>query len=157
MKDSKKSLEGIKIVCSNRKALHDYYIIENYEAGISLKGTEVKSLREGKANLKDSYALIKDEEIYLMNCHISPYSAGSRENPTPTRTRKLLLHKREIQKLIGKTHEKGLTLIPLKIYFKKGRAKIELALAKGKKLFDKRRALKEKESRREIERAMKRR
>ena len=155
MKNSNKSVEGIKIVCSNRKASHDYHIIEKIETGIVLTGTEVKSLRDGKANLKDSYALIKDEEIYLLNCHISHYSPGARENPHPTRTRKLLLHKKEIQRLIGKTREKGFTLVPLKIYFKKAYAKVELALVKGKKLYDKRKVLKEKESKRELERAMK--
>ncbi|OGL38301.1 MAG: SsrA-binding protein [Candidatus Schekmanbacteria bacterium GWA2_38_11] len=157
MADSKKSLKDVKTVCTNRKAYHDYFLTETFEAGISLKGTEVKSLRDGKANLKDSYATIKDGEMYLMNCHISPYSAGSRENPPPTRTRKLLMHRREIERLLGKTKEKGFTLVPVKIYFKKGYAKVELALGKGKKLFDKRRAIKEKESKREIERALKKR
>jgi len=157
MADSKKPLKDIKPVCTNRKAYHDYFLTETFEAGISLKGTEVKSLRDGQVNLKDSYATIKDGEMYLMNCHISPYSPGARENPSPERTRKLLMHKREIQRLLGKTKEKGFTLVPVKIYFKDGYAKVELALGKGKKLYDKRRAIKEKESKREIERALKRR
>ncbi|MDZ4383639.1 MAG: SsrA-binding protein SmpB, partial [Thermodesulfovibrionia bacterium] len=134
------------------KAYHDYFIEETCEAGITLLGTEVKSLREGKANLKDSYALIKGNEIFLLNCHISPYSHGNIQNHDPLRTRKLLLHRKEINKLWGKLTQKGLTLIPLKIYFKKGKAKVEIGLCKGKKQYEKREVLKEKEARREIER-----
>ena len=144
------------IVCSNRKAYHDYFIVETYEAGISLLGTEVKSLREGRANLKDSYALIKDNDVFLLNCHISPYSHGNIQNHDPLRTRKLLMHRKEINKLWGNLSQKGLTLIPLKIYFKKGKAKVELGLAKGKRKYEKREALKEKEARREIQRHLRR-
>ena len=146
---------SIKIITENRKARHDYSIIETFEAGIVLRGTEVKSLREGKANLKDSFAMVEDEEVFLHNCHISPYTHGNIYNHNPLRIRKLLLHKSEINKLIGKTVEKGLTLIPLKLYFKNGIAKVELALAKGKKLHDKREDIKKKTAMREIEKAFK--
>ena len=142
-----------QVVSTNRKAYHDYFIEETCEAGISLLGTEVKSLREGKANLKDSYALIKGNEIFLLNCHISPYSHGNIQNHDPLRTRKLLLHRKEINKLWGKLTQKGLTLIPLKIYFtKNGKAKVEIGLCRGKRQYEKREVLKEKEARREIER-----
>lgn len=145
----------MKIVAQNRKAFHDYSIEETTEAGMVLTGTEVKSLRDGKANLKDSYVIIKDSEVYLLNCHISPYSHGNIMNHDPLRTRKLLLHKKEIIKLQGKTAQKGYSLIPLKIYFKEGRAKVEVGLAKGKRQFEKRETIKKKEADREIERAMK--
>ena len=143
-------------VATNRKAYHDYHIQETYEAGMSLLGTEVKSLREGRANLKDSYAIIKDGELFLFNCHISPYSHGNIQNHDPLRTRKLLLHKKEISKLWGKISQQGLTLIPLKIYFKGGKAKVAIGLAKGKKQYEKRESIKEREAKREIERHMKR-
>jgi SsrA-binding protein len=143
------------IVCTNRKAFYNYTIIETYEAGISLLGTEVKSLREGKANLKDSYAIIKDNEVFLLNCHISPYSHGNIQNHDPLRTRKLLLHKKEINKLLGSVTRKGFTLIPLKIYFKRGKAKVEIGLAKGKRKYEKRDTIKEREARREIEKYLK--
>lgn len=146
----------IKVVCQNRKAYHDYFIDETIEAGIVLVGTEVKSLRLGMANLKDSYARVKGSELFLVNTHISPYKQADRfTQPEPDRTRKLLLHQQEISKLIGKTKEKGYTLVPTKIYFKNGRAKVEIALAKGKKLFDKREAIKKKTVEREMERAIK--
>lgn len=146
----------IKVVCQNKKAYHDYFIDETIEAGIVLVGTEVKSLRLGMANLKDSYARVKEGELFLVNTHISPYKQADRfTQPEPDRTRKLLLHKQEISKLIGKTKEKGYTLVPTKIYFKNGRAKVEIALAKGKKLFDKREAIKKKTVEREMERAVK--
>ncbi len=145
----------MKIVAQNRKAFHDYAIEETTEAGMVLTGTEVKSLRDGKANLKDSYVLIKDTEVYLLNCHISPYSHGNIMNHDPVRTRKLLLHKKEIIKLQGKAAQKGYSLIPLKIYFKDGRAKVEVGLAKGKRQYEKRETIKKKEADREIERAMK--
>ena len=145
----------MKVICQNRKAYHDYHIEETFEAGIALSGTEVKSLREGKANVKDSYVIIKDNEVSLLNCHISPYSHGNIMNHDPLRTRKLLLHRKEINRLRGKTAIRGFTLIPLKIYFKGPYAKIEIALARGKKLFEKRETIKEKEARREIARAMK--
>ncbi|RME66878.1 MAG: SsrA-binding protein SmpB [Nitrospirae bacterium] len=144
----------IKIVCQNRKAYHDYEILETFEAGLVLTGTEVKSLRQGRANLKDSYVIIKDGEAYLLNCHISPYSHGNIMNHDPLRTRKLLLNKREIQRLMGKVAIKGYTIVPLKIYFKGPWAKVEIALAKGKKIYDKRAKIKEKEIQREMARAM---
>jgi SsrA-binding protein len=145
----------MQLVCQNRKAYHDYSIEETVEAGMSLVGTEVKSLREGKANLKDSYVLVKDSEAFLFNCHISPYSHGNIMNHDPLRNRKLLLHKKEIIRLQGKIAQKGYTLIPLKIYFKGGRAKVEVGLAKGKREFEKRESIKEREANREIEKAMK--
>ncbi len=145
----------MQLVCQNRKAYHDYSIEETVEAGMSLVGTEVKSLRDGKVNLKDSYVHIKDMEALLFNCHISPYSHGNIMNHEPLRTRKLLLHKKEIVRLQGKIAQKGYTLIPLKIYFKNGRAKVEVGLAKGKREFEKRESIKEREANREIDKAMK--
>lgn len=144
----------MKIVCQNKKAYHDYFIEESIEAGIQLLGTEVKSLREGKANLKDSYVIIKDSEVFLLNCHISPYSHGNIMNHDPLRTRKLLLHKKEIERLKGKIQQKGYTLIPLKIYFKGPYAKVEVGLAKGKRQYEKRETIKERQAMREIERAL---
>ncbi|SDF67562.1 SsrA-binding protein SmpB [Sporolituus thermophilus] len=144
----------IKIVAENRKARHDFHIHETYEAGIVLTGTEVKSLRAGKANLKDSYARIENAEVMLHNMHISPYEQGNRFNHEPLRTRKLLLHRYEINKLIGKTKEKGFTLVPLKIYFTRGKAKVELAVATGKKLYDKREDMAERDAKREMDRAL---
>jgi SsrA-binding protein len=147
-------MAGEKIVCTNKKARYDYSLEETYEAGMVLTGTEVKSLRNGKANLKDSYARVVDGEVYLIDCHISPYEMGTHSNHEPERKRKLLLHRREIKRLTGKTVEKGLTLVPLKIYFKNGRAKVELALARGKKTYGKRETLKRRTADREMERAM---
>lgn len=144
-----------KIIATNRKAYHDFHIDETYEAGISLLGTEVKSLREGKANLKESYAIIKDNEVFLMNCHISPYSHGNIQNHEPLRTRKLLLHRKEIHKLWVKVSQKGLTIVPLKLYFKEGKAKVEIGVARGKRQYEKRATIKEKEVKREIERHLK--
>ena len=147
---------GTDIVCQNRKAYHDYFIEETFEAGIILTGTEVKSLRAGKANLKDSYARIKDSEVFLINTHISPYTrADSFKQIDPERTRKLLLHKKEILRLIGKTREKGYTLIPTKIYFKGGKAKVEIGLAKGKAFYDKRETIKKKDVQREMQKTLK--
>jgi SsrA-binding protein len=147
---------GKKVVCQNRKATFDYQIDEVLEAGLVLLGPEVKSLREGRANLTDSYAKIKGEEVYLYNMHITPYPYAHHMNLDPLRTRKLLLHGKEIKRLIGKTKEKGYTLIPTKVYFsEKGKAKAEIALAKGKRQYDKRRALKEKELKREMDQAKK--
>ena len=146
---------GEKVVATNKKAFHDYFILEKIEAGICLLGTEVKAIREGRLNLKDSYAMVQSGETYLLNCHISPYSHGNRENHDPTRSRKLLLHLREIRKLIGKTQEKGLTLVPLRVYLKKGRVKVELGVARGKKLIDKRETERRKEADREARAAMK--
>ena len=145
---------GIKIVSENRKARHDYHIHETFEAGIALTGTEVKSLRAGKANLKDSYARIENGEVFLQQMHISPYEQGNRFNHDPLRPRKLLLHRQEINRLLGKTREKGFSLVPLKIYFSRGKAKIELALASGKKLYDKRQDLAERDAKRDMERAL---
>jgi len=142
-------------VTTNRKAYHDYFVEETLEAGLVLQGTEVKSLRLGLANLTDSYAIIKKDEIFLFNAQISPYPFGNIMNHEPLRTRKLLLHREEIRKLIGKITQKGFTLIPLKIYFVRGKAKVLIGLAKGKKSFDKRETIKEKESKREVERAVK--
>ncbi|TYO94865.1 SsrA-binding protein SmpB [Desulfallas thermosapovorans] len=140
----------------NRKARHEYHIDETYEAGIALSGTEIKSIRAGKANLQDSYARIENGELVLYNMHISPYEQGNRFNHEPKRPRKLLMHKREIMRLFGQTREKGLSLIPLKVYFKNGKwAKIELALARGKKKFDKREDIAARDAKREMDRAMK--
>jgi len=147
--------QGEKSIASNRKAHFNYEILEKFEAGISLVGSEVKSLRAGNANLSDSYAVIQNNEAFLLNCHISPYTQAGPFNHDPLRTRKLLLHRHEINKLIGKTQEKGLTLIPLRLYFKKGRAKVELGLGKGKKLYDKRETIKRREQDREMAKAMK--
>ena len=140
-----------KVISTNRKAFHDYAILETYEAGLVLKGTEVKSLRAGQVNFKDSYATVKQSEMWLLGCHIPPYSHGTDANHDPERDRKLLLHRKEITRLVGKVAERGLTVVPLKLYFKGGRAKIEIGLARGKKLHDKRATLRERESRREIE------
>ncbi len=145
----------MKIAAQNRKAFHDYAIEETFETGIVLTGTEVKSLRDGKANLKDSYVIIKENEAFLLNCHISPYSHGNIMNHEPLRTRKLLLHRKEIDKLQAKAAQKGYSLIPLKIYFKAGRAKVEVGLARGKRQYEKRETIKKREADREIERAMK--
>jgi SsrA-binding protein len=145
--------KGIKIVAQNRKARHNYFIEERYEAGMALQGTEVKALREGRANIKDGYARITNGEVFLMDVHISPYAFGNRLNHDPLRPRKLLLHGREIHRLMGKVKERGFSLIPLGIYFSHGRAKVTLALAKGKKLYDKREALKRKAMEKEVERS----
>jgi SsrA-binding protein len=135
-------------VIRNRKALYDYHILDRWEAGIELRGSEVKSLREGKGNLLDAYARIDRGQVFLVNMHISPYDPAARENHDPNRERRLLLHRQEIRRLFGKVNEKGLTLVPLSVYFKKGKVKIELALATGKKQYDKRAAIKEKDIRR---------
>ena len=152
---AKQKLAGEQNVCVNRQARHNYFIDEVYEAGLVLVGSEVKSLRDGKANLKDSYARIQKGEAFLVNAHVSPYAGANQFNHEPTRTRKLLLHRREIERLTGKTKEKGFTLIPLRLYFKDGRAKVELGLARGKKLYDKRETLRRKVAQREVERAIK--
>ena len=142
-----------KVVAQNKKAYHDYFIEETYEAGIVLQGTEIKAIRAGKVNLKDSYARIQNGEIILFGMHISPYEQGNRFNHDPLRTRKLLLHKKEISKLIGETKEAGYSLVPLKLYLKNGFCKVLVGLAKGKKNYDKRESLKQKEAKRDIERA----
>lgn len=146
-----------KVVCTHPRAKRDYVIEENYEAGIELKGSEVKSLRGNQASIKESFAMIRDEEVFLVNSYIAPYEKASVFNHDPRRERKLLLNKREIQRLMGKTIIRGYTLIPLKIYFKRGKAKVDLALGKGKKVIDRRDDIKKREADREMEKAMKRR
>lgn len=145
-----------KVVTTNRKAFHDFTIFEKYEAGIVLTGTEIKSIRSSAVNLKDSFCKIDDNEIFLYNCHISPYENGNRYNHTPSRTRKLLLTKKEILKMQTKVKKDGYTIVPLEIYFKQGLAKIEIGLAKGKKLHDKRDDIAKKDQKREMDRAVKR-
>ena len=142
-------------IAQNKKALHDYFVLESYEAGIELHGTEVKSLRQGKCNLKDAWCSIVDGEIFVNGMHISPYDHGNIFNRDPMRVRKLLMHKKEIMRLLGTTKQQGLTLIPLSVYFKKGRAKVQVGLCKGKKLYDKRDVAAKKEANRNIEREMK--
>jgi len=153
---AKKKPAGEKIIAQNKTARLNYFIDDTYEAGIALVGTEVKALREGKANLKDSYALVRDGEVFVHEMHISPYTYGNRQNHDSLRVRKLLLHKGEIKRLYGKSRERGLALIPLKLYFKSGKVKIEIGVGRGKRLYDKRESLKVKEDRREIERGMRR-
>jgi len=145
----------IKIICKNKKAYFNFELGDTFEAGIALLGSEVKSLRAGRANLGDSYAKFRQGELFLLGAHISPYPQASGENHDPERERKLLLHRRELKRLLGKVTEKGFSLVPLKLYLKNGRVKIELALAKGKKIFDKREAIKKKDQRREMERLAK--
>ena len=149
------TLSTEKNITVNRKARHEYSILQTFEAGIILVGTEVKALREGKANLVDSYGKLKDSEVWLVNAHISEYTKGNINNHDPRRERKLLLNKSEIRKLIGKTREKGLTLVPLRLYFKNGKVKVELALARGKKVYDKRKDIAKKDFQREQERRIK--
>lgn len=146
---------GSRILVDNRKARHDYEILETIEAGLVLTGTEIKALRAGKGNLRDSYARVDRGEVWIHNMHVSPYEQGNRYNADPLRPRKALLHREEIRRLVGKTREKGLTLIPLKIYLSNGRAKVELGLARGKRQYDKREAITERETARERERALK--
>ena len=155
MESGKKAKEAIKTVAQNKTARHDYFIEETYEAGIELTGTEVKSIRLGKVNLRESYAYIKGNEVFISGMHVSPYEQGNIYNRDPLRDRRLLLHRYEINKLIGYTQQKGLTLVPLQVYFKNGRVKIELAVAKGKKLFDKRQDIADRDAKREIDRRMK--
>jgi SsrA-binding protein len=139
-----------RILASNRKAYHDYFLDDAQEAGMVLTGTEIKSVREGKLNLRDSYVQIRGGQAFLMNAHISPYSQGNRANPDPKRDRKLLLHKREIRRLQAAVQEKGLTIVPLRVYLKNNRAKVEIALARGKKLYDKREAIAKRDVDREV-------
>ena len=145
---------GTKLVVENRRARHDYHLLDRYEAGLVLVGTEVKSLREGRANLARAYADVRDGEVWLVGAEISTYDQGNIANHVPTRDRKLLLHRGEIASLYGKVREKGLTLVPTRMYWKDGRAKVEIALARGKNVQDKRRYLKEKDARREIQQAL---
>ena len=147
--------ESIRIIATNKKAYHNYEVVETFETGVALQGSEVKSVRQGKISLKESYAKIKNGELFLINCHISPYSASSFFNHTPLRTRKLLMHKKEIIRLQIKTQEKGFTIVPTKVYFKRGKVKIEIALARGKRLFDKRAESRRKTVEREIRQALK--
>jgi SsrA-binding protein len=144
-------------VATNRQARHRYHLLDTWEAGVVLTGTEVKSLRGGKAQLKDGYAAVRDGEVWLHNVHIPPYAPASRENHDPDRSRKLLLHRREIERLVGRTREKGLTIVPTRLYFSAGRAKVEIALARGKDVGDKRQSIKERELKREMDRAVRRR
>ena len=155
-KTTKKDDEApVKLVADNRRARHEYEILETFEAGLALSGTEVKAMRQGKANLQESFARIEDNEIWLYRCHISPYDFGNRFNHDPLRKRRLLLHRRQISKLKAQTQEKGLALIPLKLYFKGNWAKIDLALARGKQLYDKRQSIAKRENQRQIERIIK--
>lgn len=146
--------KGIKVLVENRRAKHDYFIEETYEAGLSLRGTEVKSIRAGRANMRDSFARVDDGQLILYNVHISPYEQGNRFNHDPLRPRVLLMHRREIMRLLGLTQAKGYTLIPTKLYLKDGRIKVEIGLGKGKKLYDKRDAAADRDAQREIARAM---
>ncbi|HSH03477.1 MAG TPA: SsrA-binding protein SmpB [Anaerolineae bacterium] len=146
--------EGIKIITKNRRASHDYHLLEMFEAGLVLQGTEIKSIRGNKVTLQRSYVEVRDGEMWLMGANIAPYELGNRENHEPTRPRKLLLHRREINKIRQALAEKGLTLVPTKMYFKRGRAKVEIALARGKKQYDKRQDLARRDSQRRIERAL---
>jgi SsrA-binding protein len=148
------SKDEIQSIARNKRARFDYQILDTFEAGIVLKGTEVKSLRDGRANISDAYGIIKDGEAYLLNLHISPYERGGYSNHEPERTRKLLLHRKEIRRLIGAVERQGLTLVPLELYFKQGKAKVALALGKGKKLHDKRDTERERDAQREIARAV---
>jgi SsrA-binding protein len=150
-----KAESGEKLIASNKKALHDFFVLQKLEAGIALTGTEVKSMREGKVNLKDSYVIVKNGEAFLLGTHISPYSHGNRENHEPERTRKLLLHRREIEKLETQIVEKGLTIVPLRLYFRGPKVKAEIAVVRGKKLYDKRETEKKREADREAAAAMK--
>jgi len=149
------SKEHVKVVAENRKARHDYFIEDTYEAGMVLTGTEVKALREGRANLKDSYAKVKNGELWVHQIHISPYSHASYDNHDPLRQRKLLLHRQEIKRLVGKINEAGYTLVPLRLYFKSGKAKLLLGLARGKRKYDKRESIRRREEQRDLDRARK--
>ncbi len=155
VKDKGAEKGGFKVVTDNRRARHEYMVLDTIEAGIELAGTEVKAMRNGKANLQDAFARIENAEIWLYNCHISPYEFGNRFNHDPDRKRRLLLHKSEIRKLKQKVQEKGLTLIPLKMYFKGNWAKVALGLCKGKHLYDKRESITKRETQRQVERALK--
>jgi SsrA-binding protein len=146
--------QGIKPVAGNRKAYHDYFIDETFEAGIELVGTEVKSLREGRVNLRDSYGEVKSGELFLLGVHISPYEQGNVWNHDPLRRRKLLLHRREIDRIAQKVNERGYTIVPTKLYFRDGRAKVEIGLARGKRLYDKRQDMARRDAQRDVERAL---
>jgi SsrA-binding protein len=156
-KPKKANGDGTKTVATNRKARHDYFVEDSYEAGLVLTGTEIKSIRAGRVNLRDSFVVIKEGELWMLNTHIAPYDRGTYANHDPRRPRKLLMHRREINRIAGKLQEKGFTLVPLRLYLKNNRAKVELGLVKGKRQYDKRATLREKETRREIDRAVARR
>jgi SsrA-binding protein len=156
-KRSKGQPKGGQDIATNRQARFRFHLLETWEAGIALEGSEVKSLRDGKANLKDAYAVVRDQEVWLHNMHIAPYEPAAQEGHDPERPRKLLMHRKEIERLIGKTHEKGLTLVPTRLYFSGPRAKIEIALARGKEQRDKREAIRAREQQREMERELRRR
>ena len=149
-------MEDIKVVATNRKARHDYYLLDTYEAGLVLQGSEIKSIRAGQISLKEAYVRVDGEQAWLVNAHIAPYDPASRENHDPTRDKKLLLHKKEIEKLWNEVRQKGTTIIPLRVYLSRGRAKLEIAVAKGKRHYDKRQAIKERDAQREINRALSR-
>lgn len=146
---------GKKLIASNKKAFHEYFLMEDYEAGIALSGTEVKSLRQGKCSIKEAFVKVENGEIFVCQMHIPPYEQGNIFNKDPLRQRKLLMHKYEIGKLAGKVAEKGVTIVPVEVYFKGGRVKLKISLAKGKKLYDKRQTLKEKDTKRDMDRAIK--
>lgn len=148
-------MENVKIIAKNRKARHDYFILETFEAGIALKGSEIKSIRAGQISIKEAYVRVNGEEAWLVNAHIAPYDPASRENHDPIRDKKLLLHKKEIENLWDEVRQKGTTIIPLNVYLSRGRAKVEIAVAKGKKRYDKRQAIKKRDAQRDIDRAMK--
>lgn len=150
-------MENIKVIAKNRKARHDYFLLETIEAGIVLQGSEIKSLRAGQVSLKEAYVRVNGEEAWLVDSHIAPYNPASRENHDPKRPRKLLLHKREIRDLSAEVQQKGLTIIPVKVYLKRGKAKVEIAVAKGKRKYDKRQKIKKQDAQRDIERALNRR
>lgn len=153
-KDDKKEADGTVNICKNRRALHDYDILDRIECGVVLVGTEVKSLREGQASLEDSYARVDDGEVWMIGAEIPEYAFGNRQNHKPKRPRKLLLHRKEIDRFAGKASDKGLTLVPLRMYFKEGKAKVELAVGKGKQTHDKRESLKKTDAKRQIDRAL---
>jgi len=149
-------MEDIKVVATNRKARHDYFLLDTYEAGLVLQGSEIKSIRAGQISLKEAYVRVDGEQAWLVNAHIAPYDPASRENHDPTRDKKLLLHKKEIDKLWNEVRQKGTTIIPLRVYLSRGRAKLEIAVAKGKRHYDKRQSIKERDAQREIDRALSR-
>jgi SsrA-binding protein len=148
-------MENVKIIATNRKARHDFFLLESFEAGLVLQGSEIKSIRAGQISLKEAYIRVDGEQAWLVNAHIAPYDPASRENHDPLRDKKLLLHKKEIKKLWDEVRQKGTTIIPTKVYLSRGRAKVEIAVAKGKKKYDKRQALKKRDAQREIDRALK--
>jgi SsrA-binding protein len=147
-------MEKIKIIATNRKAKHDYFLLETFEAGLSLRGSEIKSIRAGKISIKEAYVKVDGKEAWLINAHISPYDPASHENHDPTRERKLLLHKKEIKRLWDEVRQKGITIIPIKVYLKRGKAKVEISIVKGKKNYDKRDAIAKRDAQRDMDRAM---